>query len=114
MMLKLVRELTDIVLRHPGVVIAPLDRELSPDGAREILGVSRPLVFRRMDNARRADAPPWPAFKTTIRQAGLLTVVRARWDEVEPPSRSRFLIEHDLFGKPLHTFPDHALVKRQA
>jgi hypothetical protein len=20
------------------------------------------------------------------------------------------LIEHDLFGKPLHTFPDHALV----
>ena len=28
MTLKLVRELTDIVLRHPGVVIAPLDREL--------------------------------------------------------------------------------------
>jgi len=26
----------------------------------------------------------------------------------ESPSRSRFLIEHDLFGKPLHTFPDHA------
>jgi hypothetical protein len=22
------------------------------------------------------------------------------------------LIEHDLFGKPLHTFPDHALDKR--
>jgi hypothetical protein len=21
------------------------------------------------------------------------------------------LIEHDLFGKPLHTFPDHALAK---
>src|SRR5580765_8460626 len=33
----------------------------------------------------------------------------ARWDLVESPSRSRFLIEHDLFGKPLHTFPDHAL-----
>ena len=24
-------------------------------------------------------------------------------------SRFRSLIEHDLFGKPLHTFPDHAL-----
>jgi hypothetical protein len=22
------------------------------------------------------------------------------------------LIEHDLFGKPLHTFPDHALIRR--
>jgi hypothetical protein len=52
MMLKLVRELTDIVLRHPGVVIAPLDREFSPDGTREILGISRPLVFRRMDDGR--------------------------------------------------------------
>src|SRR5712671_6937835 len=68
---------------------------------------------------------------------------RARWDQVESPSRSRFLIEHDLranalrlsrgktathfsgscarfliehdlFGKPLHTFPDHALVDRPA
>src|ERR1700704_3104046 len=34
----------------------------------------------------------------------------ARWNWVEPPSRSRFLFEHDLFGKPLHTFPDHALI----
>src|SRR5216684_6391661 len=34
---------------------------------------------------------------------------RARRDSVESPSRSRFLIEHDLFGKPLRTFPDHAL-----
>jgi hypothetical protein len=24
------------------------------------------------------------------------------------------LIEHDLFGKPLHTFPDHALAIRLA
>src|SRR3979490_2708289 len=32
----------------------------------------------------------------------------ARWNWIEPPSRSRFLFEHDLFGKPLHTFPDHA------
>jgi hypothetical protein len=52
LMLKLVRELTDIVLRHPGVVIAPLDRELSPDAAGKILGISRPLVVRRMDDGR--------------------------------------------------------------
>jgi hypothetical protein len=42
LMFKLVRELTNIVLRHPGVIIAPLDRELSPDAAGKILGVSRP------------------------------------------------------------------------
>ena len=51
-MLKLVRELTDVVLHHPGVVIAPLDRELSPDAAGKILGISRPLVVRRMDDGR--------------------------------------------------------------
>jgi hypothetical protein len=52
LMLKLVRELTDIVLRHPGVVIAPLDRELSPEAAGKILAISRPLVVRRMDDGR--------------------------------------------------------------
>jgi hypothetical protein len=25
------------------------------------------------------------------------------------PSRFSSLVEHDLFGKPLHTFADHAL-----
>src|SRR5215475_1851201 len=40
------------------------------------------------------------------------TSTEARWDWVESPSRFRFLIEHDLFGKPLHTFPDHALFPR--
>src|SRR6516162_1488020 len=28
----------------------------------------------------------------------------------ESSSRFSSLLEHDLFGKPLHTFPDHALV----
>jgi hypothetical protein len=27
----------------------------------------------------------------------------------ESSSRSIFLFEHDLFGKPVSTFPDHAL-----
>jgi hypothetical protein len=36
---------------------------------------------------------------------------------MESSSRFSSLIEHDLFGKPLHTFPDHAparLTRRQA
>jgi excisionase family DNA binding protein len=52
LMLRLVRELANIVLRYPGLVIAPLDRELSPEAAGKILGVSRPLVVRRMDDGR--------------------------------------------------------------
>jgi len=54
LMLRLVRELTEIVLRNPGVVIVPFDRELSPDAAGKILGISRPLVVRRMDDGRLA------------------------------------------------------------
>ena len=52
LMLRLVRELTEIVLRNPGVVIAPFDRELSPGAAGKILGISRPLVVRRMDDGQ--------------------------------------------------------------
>src|SRR5438034_9218899 len=37
---------------------------------------------------------------------------RARSFSIESRSRSRFLIEHDLFGKPVSTFPDHALASR--
>jgi hypothetical protein len=35
--------------------------------------------------------------------------IKARWLFVESPSRIIFLFEHDLFGKPVPTFPDHAL-----
>src|SRR6516162_11222924 len=34
---------------------------------------------------------------------------RARWLQFESSSRSRFLMKHDVFGKPASTFPDHAL-----
>jgi hypothetical protein len=40
------------------------------------------------------------------------TPARARWLHVESISRSRSLMEHDLFGKPVPTFPDHALAVR--
>nr|GAJ35876.1 hypothetical protein BDOA9_0150860 [Bradyrhizobium sp. DOA9] len=49
------------------------------------------------------------------REAALTTGIagtKARCDEDESSSRFRLLFEHDLFGKPLHTFPDHALARR--
>jgi excisionase family DNA binding protein len=47
-MLKLLRELTEVASKHPGIAIIPIDRELSPADAGEILGVSRPTVVRLM------------------------------------------------------------------
>jgi hypothetical protein len=46
----------------------------------------------------------WTAFEpVSIECTG--TVILAPYS----PSRSIFLLEHDLFGKPVPTFPDHAL-----
>src|SRR6201984_3158783 len=44
--------------------------------------------------------------------AGTITAgsTKARWLLDESPSRFSLLFAHDLFGKPLHTFPDHALI----
>ena len=51
------------------------------------------------------DMPPRMIFGRLRRRAA----PRARSFEVESTSRSRSLVEHDLFGKPVSTFPDHAL-----
>jgi len=48
-MLKLLRQLTELTLKHSGVVIFPIDRELSPADAGKILGISRPMVVRKME-----------------------------------------------------------------
>lgn len=48
-MLKLLRQLTEVSLMHDGVAIVPVDRELSPADAGKILGISRPMVVRKMD-----------------------------------------------------------------
>lgn len=48
-MLKLLRQLTEVTLRHGGVAIVPIDRELSPADAGKILGISRPMVVRKME-----------------------------------------------------------------
>lgn len=48
-MLKLLRELTEMVSKHSGIAMIPIDRELSPADAGEILGISRPTVVRLME-----------------------------------------------------------------
>lgn len=48
-MLKLLRQLAELTLKHSGVVIIPIDRELSPADAGKILSISRPMVVRKMD-----------------------------------------------------------------
>lgn len=48
-MLKLLRQLTELTLKHSGVIIIPIDRELSPADAGKILGISRPMVVRKME-----------------------------------------------------------------
>jgi excisionase family DNA binding protein len=48
-MLKLLRELAELASKHPGIAILPIDRELSPADAGEILGISRPTVVRLME-----------------------------------------------------------------
>ena len=48
-MLKLLRELAELASKHPGIAMVPIDRELSPADAGEILGISRPTVVRLME-----------------------------------------------------------------
>jgi hypothetical protein len=90
LMLKLVRELTDVVLRHPGVVIASLDRELSPDAAGKILGISRPLVVRRMDDGRL----PF-RYEGKHRRCRLEDVLKLKAAEEKQTAASRALAETD-------------------
>jgi len=96
LMLKLVRGLTDMVLRHPGVVIAPLDCELSPDAAGKILGISRPLVVRRMDDG----SLPF-RYEGKHRRCKLEDVLKLKAAEEKPTVTSRALAEtHDVRHQP--------------
>jgi hypothetical protein len=90
LMLKLVRELTDIVLRHPGVIIAALDRELSPAAAGKILGISRPLVVGRMDDGRL----PF-RYEGKHRRCKLEDVLKLKAAEEKQTAISRALAETD-------------------
>ena len=95
LMLKLVLELTDVVLHHPGIVIAPLDQELSPDAAGRILGISRPLVVRRMDNGQL----PF-RYEGKHRRCKLKDVLKLKAAEDKQTAALRGLSETDG-GRPL-------------
>src|SRR4029077_10859619 len=69
-------------------------------------------------NAGRASAPSWwrgPPKNCSVsenaagKRTGRVCSPKARCIQAEPPSRFSLLFTHDLFGKPLRTFPDHAL-----
>src|SRR5204863_4996436 len=55
--------------------------------------------------SRSCGAPGQPAFASSSQVNGLKSETLAMISS----SRSTYLFAHDLFGKPLHTFPDHAL-----
>src|ERR1700723_206592 len=50
-----------------------------------------------------------PGWRPAPESRGATAPARAGWVVVRSASRSSFLFEHDLFGKPVSTFPDHAL-----
>src|SRR5258708_39875731 len=87
-------------------------RPLTP-GTR---AVSQPGWLRSASSASSVNSA-W-FFPTVILSNRRQRKVRLERDGIESPPRSRFLIEHDLRanasrllakGKPLYTFPDHAL-----
>src|ERR1044072_9276638 len=43
------------------------------------------------------------------RRSSASSAPKAKWDSLERPFRFSFFFEHGLFGKPVSTFPDHAL-----
>ena len=49
---EMVERLLRMGLESGGVAIAPIARDISPEQAGKILGVSRPLIVQRMDDGR--------------------------------------------------------------
>src|SRR5262249_29653106 len=85
-------------------------RKSPPSCAVRDLMRSKTSAFPRSSSATQ---PSWAKSSSPVRAAMLSArngTPKARWDLDESSSRLRVLFGHDLFGKPLHTFPDHALV----
>lgn len=51
-MIGIFRDVTALMEKFPGFAMAPLADEMTPEQAGKILGISRPLVVRRMDDGR--------------------------------------------------------------
>jgi excisionase family DNA binding protein len=90
-MLKLLRELTELVSKHPGIAIVPIDRELSPADAGEILGISRPTVVRLME----AGELPF-RFEGKHHRCKLEDVLRLKAAEERRPSRARSMSKREV------------------
>src|SRR4051812_19166956 len=51
-MIDMLRDITAMIEKVAGFAMAPLADEMTPEQAGKILGISRPLVVRRMDDGR--------------------------------------------------------------
>lgn len=90
-MLKLLRELTELVSKHPGIAIVPIDRELSPADAGKILGISRPTVVRLME----AGELPF-RFEGKHHRCKLEDVLRLKAAGERRPSRDRSMSKREV------------------
>src|SRR5262245_51404908 len=90
-MLKLLRELTELVTKHPGIAMIPIDRELSPADAGEILGISRPTVVRLMETG----ALPF-RFEGKHHRCKLEDVLRLKSAGERRPSRDRSMSKREV------------------
>src|SRR5262249_49854053 len=85
---------------------------LSPDSGTLAASASvRSTTEARVSHPRRTPPGSSPR-KHALAEAGRgprLSPLRTRRLFFESPSRSRLLLEHDLFRKPASTFRDHAL-----
>ena len=91
MMLKLLRQLTELTLKHSGVAIVPIDRELSPADAGKILGISRPMVVRKME----AGELPF-RYEGKHRRCKLEHVLRIKASEERRPSGRQSIPDQEI------------------
>jgi excisionase family DNA binding protein len=90
-MLKLLRQLTELTLKHSGVVLIPVDSELSPADAGKILGISRPMVVRKME----AGELPF-RYEGKHRRCKLEDVLRIKASEERGPSGRQSIPDREV------------------
>jgi hypothetical protein len=75
---------------------------------RELFGGYRPMLYEAAVNIENfTEKPSRLSWDATLGRA--IHTTRKRRDCFKSQSRFSFLIEHDLFRKPVPTFRDHAL-----
>lgn len=89
-MIAILRETTAMMEKVAGFAMAGLADELTPEQAGKILGISRPLVVRRMDDGRL----PF-RYEGTHRRCKLVDVLKLRATEEKQEQTLRELAEMD-------------------